>query len=290
MILQKQIHQRSKKKMVQLNIALKLLKDVWQNKHLRNFLIIVLFALLFLKQCNQISNLKREVDQVEETANRNFNNYRAAQDTVMLLELDNGKQVATIKSYEFDIANLEKEQDNLIAKYRDALDINKALDRVNVLLSADIKIKDSLLAAVSVERIDSITDKVTFNRFDDFGRDNTRNLTGSFFVSRNGNSLLYRDAIFSIKQEMSLYAAIEDTDGDGQDEIKITTDYPGLIIKDIENINLINSKLNQKYKKKAGWSIGLGIGYGINLNNKQVVNYGPSLNVGLSWSPKWLRF
>lgn len=276
--------------MITLTYILDKLKAIWQNKQLRNFLIIVLVALLFLKQCNQISNLKREVDQVEETANRNFNNYKAAQDTVRLLELNNGKQAATIKSYEFDIANLEEEQENLIAKYKGVLDINKDLNRVNALLSADIKIKDSLLAAISVERIDSITDKVTFDRFDDFGHGNTRNLAGSMFVYRDGDNLLYRDAIFSIQQEMSLYAAIEDADGDGQDEIKITTDYPGLIITDIENINLINSKLNQKYEKKSGWSIGLGVGYGVNLNNNQVISYGPSLGIGLFWSPKWLRF
>jgi len=276
--------------MITLTYILDKLKAIWQNKQLRNFLVIVLVALLFLKQCNQISNLKREVDQVEETANRNFNNYKAAQDTVRLLELNNGKQAATIKSYEFDIANLEEEQENLIAKYKGILDINKDLNKVNALLSADIKIKDSLLAAISVERIDSITEKVTFDRFDDFGHGNTRNLAGSMFVYRDGDNLLYRDAIFSIQQEMSLYAAIEDADGDGQDEIKITTDYPGLIITDIENINLINSKLNQKYEKKSGWSIGLGVGYGVNLNNNQVISYGPSLGIGLFWSPKWLRF
>ena len=276
--------------MITLTYVLDKLKAIWQNKQLRNFLIIVLVALLFLKQCNQISNLKREVDQVEETADRNFNNYKAAQDTVRLLELKNGKQAATIKSYEFDIANLEEEQHGLIAKYRGVLDINKDLNKVNTLLSADIKIKDSLLAAISVERIDSITDKVTFDRFDDFGHGNTRNLAGSMFVYRDGDNLLYRDAIFSIQQEMSLYAAIEDADGDSQDEIKITTDYPGIIITDIENINLINSKLNQKYEKKSGWSIGLGVGYGVNLNNNQVISYGPSLGIGLFWSPKWLRF
>ena len=80
--------------MITLTYVLDKLKAIWQNKQLRNFLIIVLVALLFLKQCNQISNLKREVDQVEETANRNFNNYKAAQDTVRLLELKNGKQAA----------------------------------------------------------------------------------------------------------------------------------------------------------------------------------------------------
>lgn len=277
--------------MVKLNIALKFLKNIWQNKGLRNFLLIVIVVLLFLKQCNQISNLKHDVAQTEEKAERNFNNYKAAIDTVRILELANGNQAATIKSYEFDIANLEDAQDKLIDKYRDALDINKDLNKVNSLLSAEIKIKDSLLAELSVTRIDSLTDLVKFNKFDDFGSGNTRLLEGSMTVFRDGNRLLYRDPIFSIEQELSLFAAIEEVDG--QDEIKITTQYPGLTITDIENINLINTKLNQhteKATKTAGWSVGIGIGYGINLNNNQVISYGPSLGIGLFWSPKWLRF
>jgi len=277
--------------MLQLNIALKFLKDIWQNKGLRNFLLIVIVVLLFLKQCNQISNLKQDVAQTEEKAERNFNNYKAARDTVRILELANGNQAATIKSYEFDIANLEDTQKKLIAKYRDALDLNKDLNKVNSLLSAEIKIKDSLLAELSVTRIDSLTDLVKFNKFDDFGSGNTRLLNGSMTVFRDGNRLLYRDPIFSIEQELSLFASIEDVDG--QDEVKITTQYPGLTITNIENINLINTKLNQraeKAAKTAGWSVGIGVGYGVNLNNNQVISYGPSLGIGLFWSPKWLRF
>lgn len=83
-------------------------------------------------------------------------------------------------------------------------------------------------------------------------------------------------------------AAIEDNDG--YNELKISTGYPGLTISDIENINLINTKLNQRNEKKAGWGIGVGVGYGINLNNNQVISTGPSIGIGVYWSPKWLRF
>lgn len=277
--------------MLQLKAALGFIKGIWENKGLRNFLLILIAVLLFLKQCNQISNLKQEIVQTEETATRNFNNYKAARDTVKILELANGNQASIIKGYEFDIANLEDSQEELIAKYRRALDINKDLNKVNSLLSAEIMIKDSLLAELSVTRVDSLTDLVKFSRFDDFGSGNTRELKGSMTVYRDGNRLLYRDPIFSIQQELSLFASIEEVDG--QDAIKITTQYPGLTITDIENINLINTKLNQraeKAAKTAGWSVGIGVGYGVNLNNNQVISYGPSIGVGLFWSPKWLRF
>jgi len=75
----------------------------------------------------------------------------------------------------------------------------------------------------------------------------------------------------------------------GVEQIRIATDYPGITFGEIENINLINNKLN-KPTKKAGWSIGVGLGYGYTLSSGQVINLGPTIGVGLFYSPKWLRF
>ena len=40
---------------------------------------------------------------------------------------------------------------------------------------------------------------------------------------------------------------------------------------------------------KGGWSVGIGIGYGINLNSNQVISTGPSIGLGLYYSPKWFK-
>ena len=61
-------------------------------------------------------------------------------------------------------------------------------------------------------------------------------------------------------------------------------------IGDIENINLVNSRLNRKDQKKSRWLVGFGVGYGVNLNNNQVISTGPSIGLGIYWSPKFLRF
>jgi hypothetical protein len=93
---------------------------------------------------------------------------------------------------------------------------------------------------------------------------------------------------FELTQTLSLMAAIENVDG--ADRLKLSTSYPGLEIKDIENINLVNSRLNNRDQKKSRWLVGFGVGYGINLNNNQVISTGPSIGVGLYWSPKFLQF
>jgi hypothetical protein len=93
---------------------------------------------------------------------------------------------------------------------------------------------------------------------------------------------------FELTQTLSLMAAIENVDG--ADRLKLSTSYPGLQIQDIENINLVNTRLNRKAEKKSRWMIGFGVGYGINLNNNQVISTGPSIGFGLYYSPKFLQF
>ena len=93
---------------------------------------------------------------------------------------------------------------------------------------------------------------------------------------------------FDFNQGISLTTAI--VKEEGRSILRITTPYPGLDFTSIENINIVNDKLNQKQKKKAGWSIGVGFGYGINLNNNQVISTGPSIGVGIYYSPSWLKF
>lgn len=265
------------------------IKNIKLSRSAITFIAGALFVLLFLRQCNQISDLKHDIKIAETNAERNFNNYLAANDSVTYLQNKNGDMLATIRSYEFDIADLKEDQLGLIKKYNNVLNLNRDLNKINTLLSADLAIKDSLLAAAQITQIDSITGLITYNKFDDYGNGNTRLLNGNSTVRFQGGKFsILGQSQFNIEQSLSLQASIEEVDG--ANRLKLSTSYPGLTISDIENINLINTKLNQRQDKKAGWSIGFGVGYGVNLNNNQVISYGPSIGVGLYWSPKFLRF
>jgi hypothetical protein len=156
------------------------------------------------------------------------------------------------------------------------------------LISAELEIKDSLLADANVTQIDSTSAEVTFTSNKDFGNGNSRSLFGTSIIKYDFGQFKVLDSKFELTQTLSLMAAIENIDG--ADRLKLSTSYPGIEIKDIENINLINTRLNRKVQKKAGWSIGIGVGYGINLNNNQVISTGPSIGLGVYWSPKFLRF
>ncbi len=267
---------------------MKKLKDISINRTTITFVIGFVFALLFLQQCNRNASLKQKVDTITRDSERNLNNYIAARDTIRTVITKNGDLISEIGSYEFDISNLNQEQESLINKYKKVLDINRDLNRVNSLLSTTINIKDSIIANSNISIVDSNNSRLTFTKFDDFGSGNTRNLSGELLITKLDTGFRYGDPLIRLSQTMKLSAAIEEVDGLTQ--LKISTRYPGITISDIENINLINNKLNQRNKKKAGWSIGVGVGYGINLNNNQVISTGPSIGVGLYYSPKWLRF
>jgi hypothetical protein len=266
------------------------LKDILSNRTLVTFAAGALFVMLFLKQCNSISELKQDVKLANENAERNFNNYLASKDSVLVLKNENGDLVSTIRSYEFDIDNLRSDQSKLLKKYITQLNLNKDLNSINTLLSAELAIKDSLLAEATATRLDSTTSRVDFESFDDFGNGNTRSLSGSTIIGINPNTLELSptNSRFTITQTLGLSAAVEEVDG--ANRLKITTAYPGLEISNIENINLVNTKLNQRPQKRDMWSIGFGVGYGINLNNNQVISTGPSIGIGLYWSPKFLQF
>jgi len=251
-----------------------------------------ILMLFMLKQCNTISNLKSDLKIQEELTEINFNNYLASHDSVKYFENEIGDKVAQISSFQFEVSQLERTNIEIENKYIKALNLNKDLAGVNSLLSADIRIKDSLLAMSTLTEIDSVSSMVNFNKEDDFGSGNTRIVNGNLIIRYDSSGSFTTSPVnLSIAQTLSLSAAVEELEG--RETLKITSSYPGLTITGIENISLINQRLNDKNKinNKAGFSIGMGIGYGINYNtSNSSITLGPSINVGLYWSPKWLRF
>lgn len=251
-----------------------------------------ILMLFMLKQCNTISNLKSDLKIQEELTEINFNNYLASNDSVKYFENEIGGKVAQISSFQFEVSQLERTNIEIENKYIKALNLNKDLAGVNSLLSADIGIKDSLLAMSTLTEIDSVSSMVNFNKEDDFGSGNTRIVNGNLIIRYDSSGSFTTSPVnLSIAQTLSLSAAVEELEG--RETLKITSSYPGLTITGIENISLIDQRLNDKNKinNKAGFSIGMGIGYGINYDtSNSSITLGPSINVGLYWSPKWLRF
>jgi len=255
------------------------------------FIGVVILVLLLLHQCNSNASLKREIKQVQMVADRELNNYKAGQDTIRIERNKNGELVAKKLAYEFDINSLTDSNKKAIADYQRALNLTKDIKNINSLLRTEIRVKDSIINSKgTVITLTDSTSTIKFNDDKNWDKYNWRRFNGTLDVLRNKktNSLSVTSSRFDFEQGIELKAAI--LNENGVNSLKITTPYPGIEFTNIENINLVNDKLNQKNEKKAGFSIGIGAGYGINLTPNSVITVGPQIGIGLYWSPKWLRF
>lgn len=255
------------------------------------FIGVVILVLLLLQQCNSNASLKREIKQVQMVADRELNNYKAGQDTIRIERNKNGQLVAQKLAYEFDINSLTEVNKKAIADYQRSLNLTKDIKNINSLLRTEIRVKDSIINSKgTVITLTDSTSTIKFNDDKNWDKYNWRRFNGTLDVLRNKetNSLSVTSSRFDFEQGIELKAAI--LNENGVNSLKITTPYPGIEFTNIENINLVNDKLNQKNEKKAGFSIGIGAGYGINLTPNSVITVGPQIGIGLYWSPKWLRF
>lgn len=259
---------------------------LYKNTILFGGIAILIFCLL--QQCNSNQNLKREIVQVQKVSDRNLNNYKALQDTITLEKNRYDDLVSSIRSFEYDINTLTDKNKKLIIKYNKQLNINSELENVNTLLSTTINVKDSIINASGAVTVVEDTIKVNVADENNFDKYNWRRFDGQISLLRDSGSYSLFSSRFSIEQGIGLSAAI--INDNGYNRLKISTPYEGITFTNIENINLVNDRLNKKYEKRAGWSIGVGFQYGLNLNNNQVISTGPSIGLGIYWSPKFLRF
>lgn len=263
------------------------LKNILANRTLTMFIIGVAVALLFLGQCNRIESLERKLDTAENVADRNFNNYLAAQDTIKYERNNNNELISVVRSYEFEINALESDKQTLIKKYSEALALNKKYIEINNLISAELQVKDSIIAAGYVSKNgDTLTVNVSDKK--EWDKYNWRSFNGQIDILKIDTSYNLLSSNFNLNQGISLKMAI--VEEGGIDLLKVSSPYPGLKFTSIENINLVNDRLNMPRANKAGWSIGVGVGYGLNITGNQSFGVGPTIGIGLYYSPKWLRF
>lgn len=258
------------------------------NKNLIIFVLLAIFALLFLRQCQVTDKLKNELAQTKKTETIRYNNLLAANDTIKKYKNANNELIAEKRSFIYDINEFETKYASLANEYSNALNLSKSLKNTNALLKAQIKINDTIKVMAVVSKINDTTNVFNFNDFKDFGKGNTRKFEGAVKFTVKDNKFDIQTSDFNLSQEIKLYASIDDKNG--YKKIKMTSSYPGLDFENIENINLINNKLNEKTPKKARWSVGFGVGYGMTLTNGQAIQFGPNINAGLYWSPAFLQF
>ena len=77
---------------------------------------------------NQIEELKYEVETTQKISDRNLNNYKASLDTIRVEKNENNNLVSKIRSFEFDIKDLTKNNEKLVNDYKKALNVNNEIE------------------------------------------------------------------------------------------------------------------------------------------------------------------
>lgn len=255
-------------------------------------LVALLIAILFL-QCNQSRRLKRDIQLEKERVEREINNRKASEDSLRLVKFDNGTLVSTVKSYEFDIQNLKDAEKELLKKYESLTSNYRKLRGINSILKADLELTEELLAESKAKQINDTTIEVSFAKYNLYNEGNSRFIYGSTIVSIGDSNPSVTSTEINLDQTIRLKAILDEVEGEGP-SLLISTDYPGIVISDIENINLINSKLrakeiNEYISNNSSLGLGIGLGYGMNYVGEGTFKLGPTLSVGMYWTPKKLR-
>jgi len=263
-----------------------------KNTRMLLFAGIVLFALLFLRQCGKTSDAKAEVEVARQEIVRVTNNLAASKDTLDQYTLDINTTRAEIKGYELTVEELESDYADLLADFeieknkppltiiKTEYIIKEVIVEVPVYILPGDSLFDNYLAFADSASYDSIgvnyrilTGRIPFNYID------------STIVPSLGN--------FSLELGMNLNLGLFKDEKTKEITILVDTDYPGVTFTQLQGANILSGPKNKKVLRglRKNWGLGINVGYGLNVNpSTGILNHGIYIGAGLSYSPKWLQW
>jgi hypothetical protein len=283
-----------------------------KNWPLIGFIALVIFVLLFLKQCNDIQHLKGEVEAKDQEIKRQENNHLADMDTIQQsYDKKSGTLTATIRGYELTLDELNGKYSNLFG------DINQlkkdwknakptTIVENNYFITEKITNVDTKSTSV-----DSMgTGSISFVADTVFSEGNSRKISGKVpygitLYSKSDSVLLnYNKQNFFAKlnpgsttldftQEMTIYTGLNRDKKTGETTVWAKTNYPGVTFKTLKGANIQDDEATKKALRdsRKAWGLGFSLGVG-GVFNPVNMSVGPGvfMGVGLNYTPKKLQF
>ena len=270
-------------------------------------LLILVLILILLKQCNDNGNLKTDLDNQKAETTRISNNYEASLDTLDNIRLDNGKLIGQKAGYELTIDEAKIKYSKLLADFK----IEKNKPPITI-VHTEFVIRDSIREVPVIAVLDS--NGLTAFVFKDtviYSEGNWRKIEGKipyFVLVTDSAGKLIPDSMQAVitkvvpglatlvlEQGISLTTGLFKDNDTKKIMIKVESSYPGLTFTKIEGASILedkskeNKKLLRELRKPI--SIGINLSYGVSFNQQtKTLGYGPSIGVGIQYSPKWLQF
>jgi hypothetical protein len=258
------------------------------------FVGIALLIMLLLKQCNATADAKKEAD-------RNFNNLLAQRDSVRVLESKNGNMLVERAAFQLKFSELSKDQKDLIERLELA-----GKKKPSVVIQTEIVYRDSsIMVPVAATQVGD--DKfLEFSHNPKLPGSNKLAISGQLPYSVNldtiwdgtdkskfrfRSSVIPGTAKLSIEQKIDLVTGLYTDPKTGRLFVRASTTFPGITFSEMQALDMVDDPATKKALKQARKPFGLGVsvGYGLTVGKNGYIS-GPSVGLGLIYSPKWLQF
>ena len=255
---------------------------------------IAVLVMLLLKQCNATADAKKE-------AERNFNNLLAERDSVRVLESKNGNMLVERAAFQLKYNELTEEQEELI----DRLELS-GKRKPSVVIQTEVVYKDTsiMVPVAATQEGDNTYLKFTHNPT--LPGTNRLLIAGQLpytvdtdtiwdpsdkskfkFVS----TVIPGTAKLSMEQKIDLVTGLYTDPKTGRLFVRASTSFPGITFSEMQALDMVDDPATKKALKQARkpFGIGFSIGYGLTVGKDGYIA-GPSVGLGLTYSPKWLQF
>lgn len=255
--------------------------------------VIALLIIMMLKQC-------RDVEQAEEEAKREHNNYLAALDSVRVIKKDRDNVIFEKSSFERKISELTEHEKDLIKKL--GLKSNGKGNTPSTVIETVIQYRDTGRVVTSLLKGIDGKDSISFvynpampgkNSFYIGGKTPyVLNLTRDKNDSSKYHASISVDSTrVDVKQSIELVTGIYRDPKSKRLMTRVSTSFPGLELTDVNSFDITDNPDTRRILKKARKELGLGLtlGYGFT-GNANGIRPGILVGVGLHYTPRFLQF
>ena len=285
------------------------------NRSLIAFILVIIFALLFLKQCNDVSSLKAQLQEKDSQIARTESNYKASIDTIrQTYDKQTGTLTATISGYDLKLQELNDKYSDLFGGVQEMKKILKTQNPISTTENNYYITERITDVSVRSSGVDSLGDgKITIKGDTIFSPGNFRNLSGTipyqvdFYNKGDSSPVKYSSlpyfakfqpgaSFFDLKQDMTVYTMLTRDKKTGQVSVVAKTNYPGVNFNvlrgaTIEDDHTTHETLvNARKAWGAGFSVGIGALYCPVPGTKVPLLPGVYAGFGLNFTPKKLQF
>jgi len=259
-----------------------------RNRTIILFILIALLVGLFFYQRSRTQKFKYELDEQVKETTRITNNWKASQDSLIQMIDKNGILIAEKSGYELTVEELKNKYNNLFSLYK--IEKNKP---PKTIVEVRWKYRDSIIEVPTYIQGDSLITMSDTARYDEY---NWRIINAEIPFRFSNSKLITSPAVVDLSMGMSLGTALFKDPKTGEIRIQVKTPFEDITFQDIKGAEIMssiseNKKVARSFRKEFGIGVSLGVGmYPVAENNNFKIKFGPVLQVGVTYTPRWLQF